>query len=67
MFFFVVFQMQLSKLLQIQARFGNYEIIRPGREFVKAGELAKLSRKEMQTRYFILVRNFRRPKKNKIK
>lgn len=52
--------MHMSKLLQIQAQLGNYEIIRPGREFVKAGELYKLSRKEMQLRYFILVRIFSR-------
>ncbi|XP_050425561.1 FYVE, RhoGEF and PH domain-containing protein 6-like [Adelges cooleyi] len=45
----------LSKLLQIQSQLGNYEIIKPGRELVKEGELYKLSRKDMQLRYFILL------------
>lgn len=54
-----LFQNHFNKLLQIQARLSNYEIIKPGREFVKAGELFKLCRKEMQLRYFILVRILR--------
>ncbi|XP_014246193.1 FYVE, RhoGEF and PH domain-containing protein 6-like isoform X1 [Cimex lectularius] len=45
----------LSKLLQIQFSLGGYEIIKPGREFIKEGELYKLSRKEMQLRYFVLL------------
>jgi hypothetical protein len=45
----------LSKLLQLQSQLGNYEIIKPGRIFLKDGELFKLSRKGMQPRYFILV------------
>lgn len=45
----------LSKLLSIQSQLGNYEIIKPGREFVMEGELYKLSRKEMQLRFFILL------------
>lgn len=45
----------LSKLLQLQSRLGNYEIIKPGRMFLKDGELSKLSRKGMQPRYFILL------------
>jgi len=45
----------LSKLLQLQSQLGNYEIIKPGRMFLKDGELFKLSRKGMQPRYFILV------------
>ncbi|XP_050529267.1 FYVE, RhoGEF and PH domain-containing protein 6-like isoform X2 [Daktulosphaira vitifoliae] len=45
----------LSKLLQIQSQLGNYVIIKPGRELIKDGELYKLSRKDMQLRYFILL------------
>lgn len=44
-----------SKLLQVQNNLiGSYEIIRPGRIFLKEGELHKLSRKVMQPRWFIL-------------
>ncbi|KDR19096.1 FYVE, RhoGEF and PH domain-containing protein 6 [Zootermopsis nevadensis] len=45
----------LSKLLQLQSQLGNYEIIKPGRVFLKDGELFKLSRKGVQPRYFILL------------
>uniref|UniRef100_A0A1B6E4K9 FYVE, RhoGEF and PH domain-containing protein 6 n=2 Tax=Clastoptera arizonana TaxID=38151 RepID=A0A1B6E4K9_9HEMI len=45
----------LSKLLSIQSQLGDYEIIKPGRQFVKEGELYKLSRKEAQLRFFILL------------
>ncbi|XP_066996128.2 FYVE, RhoGEF and PH domain-containing protein 6 [Anabrus simplex] len=45
----------LSKLLQLQSRLGNYEIIKPGRMVLKEGELLKLSRKDRQPRYFILL------------
>ncbi|VVC25833.1 Hypothetical protein CINCED_3A017350 [Cinara cedri] len=45
----------LSKLLQLQSQLGNYVLIKPGRELVKEGELFKLSRKDMQLRYFILL------------
>ncbi|XP_049846671.1 uncharacterized protein LOC126299057 isoform X1 [Schistocerca gregaria] len=45
----------LSKLLQLQAQLNNYEIIKPGRIFLKEGELFKLSRKDSQPRYFILL------------
>ncbi|KAF6216371.1 hypothetical protein GE061_000712 [Apolygus lucorum] len=45
----------LSKLLKLQSRLGNYEIIKPGRSFIKEGELQKLSRKEIQLRYCILL------------
>ena len=44
------------QLLQLQSQLGNYEIIKPGRKFIKDGELFKLSRKGRQPRYFILVR-----------
>ena len=43
------------QLLQLQSQLGNYEIIKPGRVFIKEGELFKLSRKGRQPRYFILV------------
>ncbi|XP_073994851.1 FYVE, RhoGEF and PH domain-containing protein 6-like isoform X3 [Rhodnius prolixus] len=45
----------LSKLLQIQSKLGSHEIIKPGRKFLREGELFKLSRKEMQLRFFILL------------
>jgi len=46
----------VSKLLSIQnSIIGGKEIIRPGRLFIKEGELMKLSRKGMQERWFILV------------
>ncbi|XP_023224340.1 titin-like isoform X3 [Centruroides sculpturatus] len=44
-----------QKLVSIQnSILGSYEIVRPGRIFLKEGELMKLSRKEMQPRWFIL-------------
>ncbi|XP_025425999.1 FYVE, RhoGEF and PH domain-containing protein 6-like isoform X3 [Sipha flava] len=45
----------VSKLLQIQSQLGNYVVLKPGRELIKDGELYKLSRKDMQLRYFILL------------
>ncbi|KAI5745202.1 hypothetical protein M8J76_009166 [Diaphorina citri] len=45
----------LCKLLQIQSQLGNYEIIKPGRVFIKEGELYKLSRRGLQERFFILL------------
>ncbi|GAB1609622.1 FYVE, RhoGEF and PH domain-containing protein 2-like isoform X3 [Argonauta hians] len=45
----------VHKLMEIQcALIGNFEVIHPGRELIKMGELTKLSRKEMQPRVFIL-------------
>ncbi|XP_054280026.1 FYVE, RhoGEF and PH domain-containing protein 6-like isoform X2 [Macrosteles quadrilineatus] len=44
-----------SKLLSIQSQLGDYEIVKPGRHFVKEGELYKLCRKDMQHRFFILL------------
>lgn len=43
------------KLYQIQTALGNNEIIKPGRLFIKEGELKKLSRKETQARFIILL------------
>ncbi|XP_054153174.1 rhoGEF domain-containing protein gxcJ-like [Oppia nitens] len=46
----------LQKMLSIQQSIitGKCEVIKPGRVFIKEGELMKLSRKGMQERYFIL-------------
>uniref|UniRef100_A0A1E1XGQ0 Putative rho/rac guanine nucleotide exchange factor/faciogenital dysplasia protein 3 n=1 Tax=Amblyomma aureolatum TaxID=187763 RepID=A0A1E1XGQ0_9ACAR len=44
-----------SKLMSLQNRISNrYEVLKPGRTFLKEGELMKVSRKEMQPRYFVL-------------
>jgi hypothetical protein len=42
-------------MLRLQSRLGDWELIRPGRELVKEGELHKISRKGAGTRYFILL------------
>merc|ERR1712130_581337 len=39
----------------LQARLGDWEFIRPGRELLKEGELQKISRKGVGSRYFILL------------
>lgn len=45
-----------GKLLQIQhSLIGSHEIVKPGRVFIKEGELLKLSRKVMQPRKFFLM------------
>ncbi|KAL4226589.1 FYVE [Mactra antiquata] len=45
----------VQKMLEIQrSLIGQFEVIKPGRLFLKEGELKKLSRKEMQPRYFFL-------------
>ena len=44
-----------QKLLRLQSRLGNCEIIKPGRYIIKEGELDKVSRKTLQPRYFILL------------
>ncbi|XP_052249054.1 uncharacterized protein LOC127856886 isoform X3 [Dreissena polymorpha] len=45
----------VQKMLEIQrSLIGTFEVIKPGRLFLKEGELMKLSRKEMQPRYFFL-------------
>lgn len=44
-----------QQLLQLQSRLGDFELIRPGRELVREGELMKISRKEVVPRYFILL------------
>ena len=48
-------QDNFQKLIHLQSRLGNCEIIKPGRYIKKEGELDKVSRKMLQPRYFILV------------
>ncbi|KAH8031814.1 hypothetical protein HPB51_020932 [Rhipicephalus microplus] len=51
----IVSQDNFSKLMSLQNRISNrYEVLKPGRAFLKEGELMKVSRKEMQPRYFVL-------------
>ena len=42
-------------MLKLQSRLGDWEFIRPGRELVKEGELAKISRKGVASRYLALL------------
>ena len=42
-------------MLKLQARLGDWEFIRPGRELLKEGELSKISRKGAGARYFVLL------------
>merc|ERR1712142_911208 len=44
-----------QRLLHLQSRLGDFELIKPGRELIKEGELQKISRKEVVPRYFILL------------
>ena len=46
----------LERMLKLQSRLGNWEIIKPGRFIVKEGHIDKVSRKTLQPRYLILVR-----------
>jgi len=46
---------QFQKMLNLQSRVGDFELIQPGRELVKEGELMKISRSEVVPRYFILL------------
>ena len=48
-------QDKFQKMLDLQSRLGDWEVIRPGRELLKEGELMKISRKGIDTRYFILL------------
>ena len=38
-------------MLRLQSRVGDWELIKPGRELVKEGELHKISRKGVGSRY----------------
>ena len=42
-------------MLKLQSRLGDWEFIRPGRDLVKEGELQKISRKGVTSRYFALL------------
>ena len=44
-----------QKMLGLQSRLGDYQIILPGRELLKEGELMKISRKGTHSRYFVLL------------
>ena len=46
---------QLQNMLKLQERVGDFEVIRPGRELLKEGEMMKISRSEVVPRYFILL------------
>ena len=52
---FSVIQSKFEKLLHLQSRLSDFDLIKPGRELVKEGELQKISRKEVVPRYFILL------------
>jgi len=51
----VVLQEEFQRMLKLQARLGDWELIKPGRELIKEGELQKISRKGEISRYFILL------------
>jgi len=46
---------KFQTMLKLQARLGDWEFIRPGRELLKEGELQKISRKGVGSRYFVLL------------
>ena len=48
-------QNKFEKMMHLQSRLSDFDLIRPGRELVKQGELQKISRKEVVPRYFILL------------
>jgi len=45
-------------MLKLQDQLGDFELIRPGRQLIKEGELKKISRKVDNPRYFILLVRF---------
>ena len=45
----------LQKMLKLQERVGDFELIMPGRELLKEGELMKINRDGAEPRYFILL------------
>jgi len=50
---------KFRKMLQLQSRIGDYfELIKPGRDLIKEGELQKISRKGISPRYFILLSDY---------
>jgi len=46
---------KFQQMLRLQSRLGDMELIKPGRELLKEGELQKISRKGVGPRYFILL------------
>ena len=42
-------------MLKLQSRLGDWEFIRPGRDLLKEGELQKINRKGVTSRYFALL------------
>ena len=46
---------QFQKMLKLQSRIGDFELIQAGRELLKEGEMMKISRDEVVPRYFILL------------
>ena len=48
-------QDKFQRILSLQSRLGDTEIIQPGRELLKEGELLKISRKGTNARYMVLL------------
>eukprot|EP00094_Tigriopus_californicus_P002411 TCALIF_02329-PA protein Name:"Similar to Fgd6 FYVE, RhoGEF and PH domain-containing protein 6 (Mus musculus)" AED:0.05 eAED:0.05 QI:118/0.55/0.5/1/1/0.9/10/547/2858 len=46
---------KFRRMLKLQSRLGDLELIRPGRELIREGELQKISRKGIGPRYFVLL------------
>ena len=46
---------QFQKMLKLQSRIVDFELIQAGRELVKEGEMKKISRDEVVPRYFVLL------------
>ena len=40
---FLMFQAKFERLVHIQSRLGKHDLVTPGRELVKEGELSKIS------------------------
>ena len=48
-------QDKFQAMLRLQSRLGDWEFIRPGRDLLKEGELQKINRKGVTSRYFALL------------
>ena len=48
-------QDKFQAMLKLQSRLGDWEFIRPGRDLLKEGELQKINRKGVTSRYFALL------------
>jgi len=46
---------KFQKMLKLQSRIGDFELIQAGRELVREGEMNKISRDEVVPRYFVLL------------